>query len=79
MTVRILIHSINFSPELTGIGKYSGELAEWLVAQGREVPYCNGIIYYPQWRVADGYANGCGIEKRFKGQRRAEYCRLGAN
>jgi hypothetical protein len=28
--MRILIHGINFSPELTGIGKYSGELAAWL-------------------------------------------------
>jgi len=28
--LRILIHGINFSPELTGIGKYSGEMAEWL-------------------------------------------------
>lgn len=26
--MRILIHGINFSPELTGIGKYSGEMAE---------------------------------------------------
>jgi len=28
--MRILIHGINFSPELTGIGKYSSEMAEWL-------------------------------------------------
>lgn len=35
--LRILIHGINFSPELTGIGKYSGEMAEWLAAQGHEV------------------------------------------
>lgn len=33
----ILIHGINFSLELTGIGKYSGEMAEWLAAQGHEV------------------------------------------
>ena len=35
--MRILIHGINFSPELTGIGKYTGEMAEWLAAQGHEV------------------------------------------
>jgi colanic acid biosynthesis glycosyl transferase WcaI len=29
--LRILIYGLNFSPELTGIGKYSGEMAErWL-------------------------------------------------
>jgi len=26
--MRILIHGINFSSELTGIGNYSGEMAE---------------------------------------------------
>lgn len=28
--MRFLIHGINFSPELTGIGKYTGWMAEWL-------------------------------------------------
>jgi len=51
--VRILIHCINFSPELTGIGKYTGEMAEWLVAQGHEVRVVTAPSYYPQWRVAD--------------------------
>ena len=32
--MRILIHSINFPPELTGIGKYTGEMAEWLASLG---------------------------------------------
>ena len=35
--MRILIHGINFSPELTGIGKYSGEMAEWRATHGHEV------------------------------------------
>jgi len=26
--VKILIHGINFTPELVGIGKYTGEMAE---------------------------------------------------
>jgi len=34
---RILIHGINYSAELTGIGKYTGEMAEWLVSRGHEV------------------------------------------
>jgi len=55
--MRILIHGINFTPELTGIGKYSGELAEWLVAQGHDVHIVTAPPYYPQWRVAEGYAN----------------------
>jgi colanic acid biosynthesis glycosyl transferase WcaI len=45
------------SPELTGIGKYSGEMAEWLAAQGHEVRVVTAPPYYPQWKVAEGYAN----------------------
>lgn len=56
-TVKILIHGVNFSPELTGIGKYSAEMAEWLVAQGHEVRVVTALPYYPQWRIAEGYAN----------------------
>jgi len=32
-----LIHGINYSPELTGIGKYSGEMAAWLAQRDHEV------------------------------------------
>ncbi len=56
--MRILIHGINFSPELTGIGKYSGEMAEWLAAQGHDVRAVTAPPYYPQWKVADGFVNG---------------------
>ena len=30
--LRILIYGLNYSPELTGIGKYTGEMAAWLAA-----------------------------------------------
>lgn len=62
--MRILIHGINYSPELTGIGKYSGEMAEWLVAQGHEVRVVTAPPYYPQWKVAEGFVNGWSIEVR---------------
>lgn len=61
--MRILIHGINFSPELTGIGKYSGEMAQWLVLQGHEVRVVTAPPYYPQWEVADGYTNTWYTEK----------------
>ncbi|EEX3469968.1 hypothetical protein D1V13_001218 [Escherichia coli] len=28
--MKILVYGINYSPELTGIGKYTGEMVEWL-------------------------------------------------
>lgn len=56
--MKILIYGINFAPELTGIGKYSGEMAEWLAQSGHEVRVVTAPPYYPQWRIADGVVNG---------------------
>ena len=53
--MRILIHGINFAPELTGIGKYTGEMAAYLAAQGHVVHVVTAPPYYPQWKVAAGY------------------------
>jgi len=55
--MRILIHGINYTPELTGIGKYTGEMADWLASQGHEVRVVTAPPYYPQWRILEGYAN----------------------
>lgn len=54
--MKILIYSANFAPEPTGIGKYSGEMAAWLAAQGHEVRVVAAPPYYPAWRLAEGYA-----------------------
>jgi len=54
--MKILIYGLNYSPELTGIGKYSGEMTEWLAARGHEVRVVTAQPYYPEWRVADGYS-----------------------
>jgi colanic acid biosynthesis glycosyl transferase WcaI len=56
MTLKILIYSANFAPEPTGIGKYSGEMAAWMTAQGHEVRVVAAPPYYPSWKIADGYA-----------------------
>jgi colanic acid biosynthesis glycosyl transferase WcaI len=53
--MRILLHGINFSPELTGIGKYTGDMAEWLAARGHAVRVVTAPPYYPAWRVGAGY------------------------
>ena len=53
--MKILICSANYAPELTGVGRYSGEMAEWLAAQGHEVRVVAAPPYYPAWRVADAY------------------------
>jgi colanic acid biosynthesis glycosyl transferase WcaI len=53
--VRILIYGLNFFPELTGIGKYTGELAERLAQQGHAVYVVTAPPYYPAWKVAAPY------------------------
>ncbi|MES2840029.1 MAG: WcaI family glycosyltransferase [Pseudomonadota bacterium] len=53
--MKILIYSANFAPEPTGIGKYSGEMAEWLATQGHEVRVVAAPPYYPTWRLDEGY------------------------
>jgi colanic acid biosynthesis glycosyl transferase WcaI len=53
--VKILLYGINFAPELTGVGKFTGEMAEWLAARGHEVRVVTGHPYYPGWRVHPGY------------------------
>jgi colanic acid biosynthesis glycosyl transferase WcaI len=53
--MRILIYGLNFSPELTGIGKYTGDMAAHLVAQGHEVRVISAPPYYPQWAISKPY------------------------
>jgi colanic acid biosynthesis glycosyl transferase WcaI len=53
--MRILIYSANFAPEPTGIGKYSGEMASWLVEHGHEVRVIAAPPYYPMWKVDRKY------------------------
>jgi len=48
---KILIYGLNFWPEPVGIGKYTGELAYWLAAQGYEVRVITSPSYFPEWKV----------------------------
>ena len=54
--MRILFYGINYAPELTGIGKYTGEMANWFVAQGSEVTIVTSFPYYPYWEVQAPYS-----------------------
>ncbi|HJY79625.1 MAG TPA: glycosyltransferase WbuB [Candidatus Binatia bacterium] len=54
--MRFLVLGINYAPELTGIGKYTSEMAEWLIARGHDVQVVTAPPYYPAWRVGEGYS-----------------------
>ena len=49
--MKVLLYGINYAPELTGIGKYSGEMAEWLSQLGHDVRVVTAPPYYPEWKV----------------------------
>lgn len=53
--MKILLYGINFLPELTGIGKYTGEVAEWLSKNGHDVRVVTAPPYYPNWKVSQRY------------------------
>lgn len=56
--IRILIIGINYTPELTGIGRYSGEMGAWLAQRSANVQVVTGFPYYPEWKVGAGYDCG---------------------
>jgi colanic acid biosynthesis glycosyl transferase WcaI len=53
--MRILFYGINYYPELTGSGKYSGEASEWLAKHGHDVEVITAMPYYPAWKISEAY------------------------
>jgi colanic acid biosynthesis glycosyl transferase WcaI len=53
--VNIIVYSIFSSPELTGVGKYNGEMLEYLSLTQDNVYAVVPPPYYPEWKVHEGY------------------------
>lgn len=56
MKPHILIYSLNYFPELIGIGKYNTEMANWLVNEGYDVDVVCAPPYYPSWKLSPGFS-----------------------
>jgi colanic acid biosynthesis glycosyl transferase WcaI len=54
---RVLLISHNFSPEPIGIGKYNGEMMDWLAKHGYDCTVITTFPYYPFWKVQAPYNN----------------------
>ena len=65
--MNILIYDINYSPELTGVGKYTGEMGAWLVKQGHSVHVITAMPYYPEWEVHASYKGKLWFTERIEG------------
>ncbi len=53
--MRILVLSINYWPDETGIAAFNIWRCEYLAARGHQVTICTGPPYYPEWRVPPPY------------------------
>lgn len=53
---RILLIGGNFYPELTGIGKYNGEMTDFLANAGYQCTVITSYPYYPFWKVQKPYS-----------------------
>ena len=53
--MRILVLSINYWPDETGIAAFNIWRCEYLAARGHQVTICTGPPYYPEWRVPQPY------------------------
>ena len=55
---RIFIYAMNYSPEVAGVGRYTGEIGDYFVATGHEVAVLTTVPHYPGWKVLPPYRNG---------------------
>ncbi|MCL8381827.1 WcaI family glycosyltransferase [Xanthobacter aminoxidans] len=54
---KLLVSAMNHAPELTGCGKYTGELVALMVRRGHEVEVVTAPPHYPGWTVKAPYRN----------------------
>jgi colanic acid biosynthesis glycosyl transferase WcaI len=53
--MRVLVNTIFYAPDLTGVAKYTSELCEWLASLGHDVRVVAPPPYYPQWKIKSPY------------------------
>lgn len=64
----VLIHGMNYAPEMIGVGKYTTELAVFLAEQGLAIEVVAALPHYPTWRIAAGWPRRWSV-RRDKGVR----------
>jgi colanic acid biosynthesis glycosyl transferase WcaI len=67
--MKVLILSINYWPEVTGIGAFTTYRAEYLATAGHDVEICTTFPYYPEWKVPPAYAGKLGVSEERNGVR----------
>ena len=67
--MRVTILSINYWPEVTGIGAFTTYRAEYLATVGHDVEVCTTFPYYPEWRVRKEYSGKLAQSEEHNGVR----------
>ncbi len=67
--MKVLILSINYWPEVTGIGAFTTYRAEYLAKAGHDVEVCTSFPYYPEWKVPKEYAGKIALTEERNGVR----------
>jgi colanic acid biosynthesis glycosyl transferase WcaI len=57
MAARILVVGMNYAPEIAGVGRYTGDLAQELAKRGHDVAVVTTPPHYPGWRVQASHRN----------------------
>lgn len=54
---RLLVYAMNYAPELTGCGRFTGQIVAFLSAQGHRVEVVTTPPHYPAWTTPPGIVN----------------------
>jgi colanic acid biosynthesis glycosyl transferase WcaI len=65
--MRIVVLSINYWPEETGIGPVTTWRCEYLASRGHDVTVCTTFPYYPQWKVDERYRKALWLREKRHG------------
>lgn len=63
-SAKLLIYGMNYAPEPTGVGRYSGELGAYMARMGHPVEAITTPPHYPGWAPRDGFRNWFSVETR---------------
>ena len=65
--MRVIVLSVNYWPEVTGIGAVTTYRAEYLASVGHDVEVCTTFPYYPAWKVPLEYSGRLGRKEKRNG------------
>lgn len=60
--LRVLIYCMNYGPEIAGVGRYTGELGEF-ISQHCRLEVITTIPHYPGWTALEGYRNWFSVDQ----------------